>query len=117
MYSSLAYVDLIKEKLQLYIEPLLYKYHVDLNLYGHIHSYERTCPMYNNTCVSDGITQVLIGMGGHELTEGTYSGEKWSIYHDIDFGYTQIWMNKTHLIFSYYHTQDDKLADQFQLKK
>ncbi|UJR29426.1 hypothetical protein I4U23_010638 [Adineta vaga] len=117
MYSSLTYKDLIKEKLQEYIEPLLYKYHVDLHLFAHIHSYERSCPVYKNTCVSDGITQVLIGMGGHDLTQGTYSDEKWSIYHDIEFGYTHIWANKTQLIFNYYHTKDDKLADQFHLNK
>jgi hypothetical protein len=117
MYSSLVGVDLIEMMLQLYIEPLLYKYHVDLNLYAHIHSYERTCPMYQQRCVDDGITQVLIGMGGHDLTYGNYSNVPWSIYHDIQFGYTHIWANKTHLTFTYYHTSDDQIADQFHLKK
>ncbi|CAF3281630.1 unnamed protein product [Rotaria socialis] len=117
MYSSLIGIDLIQIMLQLYIEPLLYKYHVDLNLYGHIHSYERTCPMYQHKCIDDGITQVLIGMGGHDLTYGSYSNVDWSVYHDIYFGYTHINVNKTHLTFSYYHTEDDKLIDQFQLKK
>ncbi|CAF4141426.1 unnamed protein product [Adineta steineri] len=117
MYTSLIYQALYKEKLQVYIEPLLYKYHVDLNLFAHVHSYERSCPMYQNKCVSDGITHVLIGMAGYDLTHGTYSGEKWSIYHDEEFGYTHIWANRTCLIFNYYHTKDDKLADQFQIIK
>lgn len=62
-------------------------------------------------------THILIGMGGHDLINGTYSVGKWSIYYDIEFRYIHIWVNKTHLTFSYYHTKDDKLADQFQLKK
>ena len=63
MYSSFQGRDFIKEKLQEYTEPLLYKSHVDLHLFGHIHSYERTCRVYQKKCVEDGITQVLIGMG------------------------------------------------------
>ena len=103
--------------LQLYIEPLLYKYHVDLCLVAHIHSYERTCPVYQNKCVKDGVTHVLIGMGGHELTNGFYLPIQWSIYHDIQFGYTHISANKTYLTFNYHHTSDDKIADQFYLNK
>jgi hypothetical protein len=34
--------------LQLHLEPLFYKYHVDVNLYVHRHSYERSCPMFDN---------------------------------------------------------------------
>jgi hypothetical protein len=41
MYSSLVGTDQIAEKLKEYIEPLLYKYHVDIHIFGHIHSYER----------------------------------------------------------------------------
>ncbi|CAF0977712.1 unnamed protein product [Adineta ricciae] len=117
MYTSLVVIDLVGLMLQLYIEPLLYTYQVDLNLYAHIHSYERTCSMYQHQCVENGITQVLIGMGGHDLTYGNYSGAAWSVYHDIEFGYTHIKANRTHLTFSYYHTEDDRLVDQFQLKK
>jgi len=117
MYSSLTFADFIRMRLQQYIEPLLYKYHVDLNLFAHIHSYERTCPLYQERCVEDGVTHVLIGMGGHDLSHGNYSRAEWSVYHDIEFGYTHIRANKTQLTFSYYHTKDDKLTDQFQLNK
>ena len=30
-------------------EDLLYKYGVDMHLQAHVHSYERTWPVYNNT--------------------------------------------------------------------
>jgi len=35
------------------IEPLLHKYQVDLFLFGHVHAYERTCPMTTNGKCSD----------------------------------------------------------------
>ncbi|CAF4027467.1 unnamed protein product [Rotaria sordida] len=103
--------------LQLYLEPLFYKYHVDINLYAHIHSYERTCPMYQHRCVDDGITQVLIGMAGQDLVSYPYTGAEWSIYHDEEYGYTQLWANRTFLKFTYYHDTDDAIADEFVLKK
>ncbi|CAF1443716.1 unnamed protein product [Rotaria sp. Silwood1] len=103
--------------LQLYLEPLFYKYHVDINLYAHIHSYERTCPMYQHRCVDDGITQILIGMAGQDLVSYPYTGAEWSIYHDEQYGYTQLWANRTYLKFTYYHDVDDAIADEFVLKK
>jgi len=117
MYSSFVGKDLIREKLQEYIEPLLYKYHADLHLFAHIHAYERTCPVYHNECVKDGVTEVLIGMGGHDLSNGTYSHVDWSVYHDIAYGYTHIQINKTHLEFNYHHTANDKIFDHFILNK
>jgi len=107
----------ITEKLQLYIEPLLYQYHVDLNLFAHRHSYERTCAMYQNKCVTDGVTHVLIGMAGQNLDGGKYSGAEWSKYHDQQFGYTTIYANQSYLHMTYYHDSDDQIADQFTLRK
>jgi hypothetical protein len=107
----------IRHMLQLYLEPIFYKYHVDLNLFAHRHSYERTCPMYQQKCVSDGITQILIGMAGQNLDAGSYSGAAWSKYHDQQFGYTTIFANQTYLHFSYHHNSDDSVADQFVLQK
>ena len=107
----------ITEKLQEYLEPVFYKYHVDLNLFAHRHSYERTCPMYQNKCVSDGITHVLIGMAGQTLEHGKYRPVEWSKYHDAQYGYTTIYANQTYLHFTYYHSNDDKIADQFILRK
>ncbi|CAF3702659.1 unnamed protein product [Rotaria sp. Silwood1] len=109
--------DFIKLMLQLYLEPLFYKYHVDLNLFAHKHSYERTCPMFQQKCVDDGITHILIGMAGQDIDNGEYSDAEWSIYHDQQYGYTQLWANRTYLHFSYHHNSDDNVVDQFVLKK
>ena len=109
--------DFIKLMLQAYLEPLFYKYHVDVNLFAHKHSYERTCSMYQQKCVSDGITHVLIGMAGQDIDSGEYSGAEWSIYHDQKYGYSQIWANRTYLHFTYYHNDKDAIIDQFVLQK
>jgi len=107
----------ITTNLQLHIEPLLYQYHVDLNLFGHRHSYDRTCPMYKNKCVADGVTHVLIGMAGQNLDNGKYNPVEWTKYHDQQFGYSTLYINQTYLHFTYYHSSDDKIADQFDLHK
>jgi hypothetical protein len=109
--------DFIKLMLQLYLEPLFYKYHVDVNPFAHKHSYERTCPMFQRKCVDDGITHVLIGMAGQDIDTGEYSGAEWSMYHDQEYGYSQLWVNRTYLHFAYHHNSDDKVADQFTLQK
>jgi hypothetical protein len=107
----------ITEMLHQTLEPMFYKYQVDVNLFAHIHSYERSCPMYREQCVNDGITHVLIGMAGHNLDFDTYTGAKWSLYHDQQFGYTQILANRTHLHFVYRRNVDDAIGDQFILQK
>ena len=119
MYSSqiIPKPYFIISMLQLYLEPLFYRYDVDINLYAHIHSYERTCPMYQQRCVENGITQILIGMAGQDLVSYPYSGAEWSIYHDEEYGYTQLWANRTYLKFTYFHDADDAIADEFVLRK
>ncbi|CAF2953426.1 unnamed protein product [Rotaria sp. Silwood2] len=119
MYSSIVrdVGDPTKAMLQRYLEPVFYKYHVDINLFGHIHFYERSCPMYQEKCVHDGIVHVLVGMAGHNLDIDTYTGEKWSLYHDHQFGYTRISTNKIYLRLTYHRTVDDAILDQFELTK
>jgi hypothetical protein len=71
--------------------------------------------MFQHKCIHHGIVQVLIGMAGQSLDSGSYSGVKWSLYHDQQFGYTTIYVNQTYLYFTYYHGSDDCIADQFIL--
>ena len=34
---------------------------------GHHHSYQRTCPVFNEKCVDDGLVQVVFGNSGARL--------------------------------------------------
>ncbi len=63
-------------KIQQYLEDLLYQYQVDLCLWGHYHSYERTCPVYKNQCITSDHSKTgylapvhaVIGMAGATLS-------------------------------------------------
>jgi acid phosphatase type 7 len=70
-------------------EPLLYKYGVDIVMNGHIHAYERTFPMYNNTVDPCGITHLILGDGGN--FENAYVPwidpvKPWSAFREASFG-------------------------------
>jgi len=43
------------------MEPLLYAYGVDIVLCGHVHAYERTLPVYNNSLNECGPVYFTIG--------------------------------------------------------
>ena len=107
----------IATQLQLHLEPMFYRHKVDVNLFAHLHSYERSCAMYQEKCVNDGITHVLIGMSGIGLNAQTRAAAHWSRYRDAKFGYTTIIANKTVLHFRYHHNANDNVADQFVLTK
>lgn len=88
-----------------------------------LYSYEVTCAVNNYECVEDddddtwGIVHVIIGMAGAAVDTQTYFNTSWSVYHDQVFGYTDIQVNATTLIFNYYHNDDDLVANTFTLKK
>lgn len=43
------------------------KYDVDLAFWGHHHTYQRMCPIVNNTCTDGATTHVIMGMAGRSL--------------------------------------------------
>ena len=47
------------------MEPLLFKYGVDIIVAGHVHSYERTKGIYNNTVDECGPVYLNVGDGGN----------------------------------------------------
>lgn len=87
------------------IEPLMYQYGVDIVLDGHIHAYERTYPVYNNTVDTCGTTYLNIGDGGNY--EGTYTDWKtapeWSAFRESSFGVGELLIeNSTHIKYSWH---------------
>ncbi len=87
------------------IEPLLYEYGVDVVLSGHIHCYERSAPVYNNTVDSCGPTYLNIGDGGNY--EGTYvdwrTQPDWSEFRESSFGIGELTIyNETHAYFQWH---------------
>lgn len=101
-------------------EDLLYKHQVDLAFWAHYHSYERTCAVYKQKCVHDGVTHITIGTAGKDEDTKSYASEKWSLFRRTDnpYGYGRVTVaNRSALHWKYFVNSDDKVVDEIWLKK
>jgi len=106
------------------LEPLLQKYSVDLCLWGHVHNYERTCPVLNEQCQGDlqhpgGPVHVVIGMAGQSLSfDWADPVPDWSMFRAADFGYTRITVSSpTQLHLQFIGDKDGQVHDRMTLHK
>lgn len=110
------------------LQKLWQKYRVDIAFYGHVHNYERTCPVYQNQCVSkekhhysgtvNGTIHVVVGGGGSHLSEYSSVIPNWSIYRDYDFGFVKLTaFNHSSLLFEYKKSSDGKVYDSFTISR
>lgn len=113
----------VAEVLRENVEPLLYKMKVDLALWGHHHSYQRTCPVFQQQCVQSngGYTapvHVVIGMAGMGLSQNLVTpAPAWIHYvDDQEYGYTTLFANSTSLHMRYF-SNTAGLRDDFWLSK
>ena len=105
-------------ELQQNVEPLLIKYKVDLALWGHHHSYQRTCPLSKGVCnEEEGVPHVIIGMAGQSLSQNLApQAPSWiKMADDHHFGYSRFVANATSLFFEYVRN-DGTVPDSFNLK-
>ncbi|KAI3952593.1 hypothetical protein MKW98_015822 [Papaver atlanticum] len=110
------------------LQQLWQKYRVDIAYYGHVHSYERTCLIYENICVSsetshfsglwNGTIHVVVGGGGSHLSSFSSLKTKWSLYQDYDFGFVKMTaFNHTSLLFEYKKSRDGNVYDSFTITR
>ncbi|KAK4569024.1 hypothetical protein RGQ29_004432 [Quercus rubra] len=110
------------------LQKLWQKYRVDIAFYGHVHNYERTCPIYQNQCVNSdkshysgtvkGTIHVVVGGGGSHLSEFTTAIPNWSIYRDYDWGFVKLTaFNRSSLLFEYKKSRDGKVYDSFTISR
>ncbi|KVH97706.1 Iron/zinc purple acid phosphatase-like C-terminal domain-containing protein [Cynara cardunculus var. scolymus] len=115
----------IREKMLEHLEPLLVDNNVNLALWGHVHRYERFCPINNFTCGS-GPVHVVIGMAGQDwqpiweprpnhLTDPIFPQPARSIYRGGEFGYTKLIANKEKLTFTYIGNHDGETHDAVEI--
>ena len=76
--------------MQKLFEDLLYKYKVDIAFWAHYHSYERTCKLYKNKCVDDGVLHITVGSAGKSKDIAKWYPEPWSIFSISDYGYGRV---------------------------
>lgn len=110
------------------LQKLWQKYKVDIAFYGHVHNYERTCPIYQNQCVNsershysgivNGTIHVVVGGGGSHLSEFTPINTTWSLHRDYDWGFVKLTaFNHSSLLFEYKKSRDGKVYDSFTISR
>ncbi|OAY47953.1 probable inactive purple acid phosphatase 27 [Manihot esculenta] len=110
------------------LQRLWQKYRVDIAFFGHVHNYERTCPIYQNQCVNteknhysgtvNGTIHVVAGGGGSHLSKFSDVTPKWSLYKDYDFGFVKLTaFNHSSLLFEYKKSRDGKVYDSFTISR
>lgn len=110
------------------LQELWQKYKVDIAFYGHVHNYERTCPVFQNTCLQNasnhyhGIfkatTHVVVGGGGAGLADYSPFQARWSHFRDHDFGFVKLTaFNHSTLLFEYKKSRDGNVYDHFTVTR
>ncbi|KAH7516065.1 hypothetical protein FEM48_Zijuj10G0095200 [Ziziphus jujuba var. spinosa] len=125
----------LRERLLEHLEPLFVKNKVTLAFWGHVHRYERFCPINNFTCRSTGLNgddweafpvHVVIGMAGQDWQPiwkprkdhpdvPIYPQPKYSMYRGGEFGYTKLVATKEKLRLSYVGNHDGKEHDMVEI--
>jgi len=91
------------------IEKILNEFGVDLGIWAHEHSYERTYPVYNGTVFKDdpepytnpkAMPHIVTGSAGCTERHDPFQDEvpDYSAFRTVDYGYTRMYVhNRTHM--------------------
>ena len=113
------------------LEPLFYKYGVDVEVYAHEHSYERLWPIYDYKIYNGSYQEpyknpqapvhIITGSAGCKEGREPFKGKspEWSAFHSQDYGYTILEAhNNTHLQFKQISVdKEGQVIDEFFLIK
>jgi len=122
----------IREQMMKHLEPLLVKNNVTLALWGHVHRYERFCPLNNFTCgeLNDKLggypVHAVIGMAGQDWQPiweprpthpdmPVFPQPERSLYRGGEFGYTRLVATKEKLTLSYIGNHDGEVHDMVEI--
>ncbi|KAK4263554.1 hypothetical protein QN277_028948 [Acacia crassicarpa] len=126
----------LRGKMLEHLEPLLVKNNVTIALWGHVHRYERFCPLNNFTCSNSvgpkgedseaHTVHIVIGMGGQDWqpiweprpdhpTDPIYPQPAQSQYRGGEFGYTRLFATKEKLVLSYVGNHDGEVHDKVEI--
>ncbi|XP_072951813.1 probable inactive purple acid phosphatase 2 [Typha angustifolia] len=124
----------LTERMLEYLEPLFVQNNVTLALWGHVHRYERFCPMKNFSCVdvsssfkSGGApVHVVIGMAGQDWQATweprsdhrdmpIYPQPERSMYRGSEFGYTKLVATREKLTLTYIGNHDGQIHDMVEI--
>uniref|UniRef100_A0ACD5UP23 Uncharacterized protein n=1 Tax=Avena sativa TaxID=4498 RepID=A0ACD5UP23_AVESA len=116
------------------LEPLLVTYNVTLALWGHVHRYERFCPIKNLQCLNTSSSfvypgapvHVVIGMGGQDWQPiwqprtdhpdvPIFPQPGISMYRGGEFGYTKLLATREKLTLIYVGNHDGQVHDMVEI--
>uniref|UniRef100_A0A7S3PI94 Purple acid phosphatase n=1 Tax=Aplanochytrium stocchinoi TaxID=215587 RepID=A0A7S3PI94_9STRA len=120
MYVSDKFEAPVTALLKEHVEPLLFKYSVDVAMWGHHHSYQRArCRVYQGKCNKEGTHQIVTGAGGFEHSPiGNDTEEIWAIKDNTSWGVSLLdFKNETHVNITFIEHKNDKIIDQFWVQK
>lgn len=134
--SSDTYVSIL---LRDHIEPLMFKYQVDVGFWGHHHSYQRTCFVQDTVCLDSPISSTknntttssytshefvapihfLIGMGGasHSTNLRPDQPDYIEYVNDFEYGYALVEVDSHRSFHLSFITESNELRDDFWLYK
>lgn len=111
------------------LEDLWQRYKVDLAFYGHVHSYERSFPVYQSVLVSDepshysgrfnGTIHIVAGTGGRALETFGPVNTTWSnVKNDQVNGYVKMTSsNSQNLLVEFLNAIDGSVVDSFTIER
>ena len=112
------------------LQTLWQKYKVDLSIYGHVHNYERTCTVYQNSCVGDeknnysgqfnGTIHIVVGTGGRGTEGYGPVNTTWSLVKDesLEYGYLKLTSeDHQNLLVEFIHSNTGFVADKFTINR
>ncbi|XP_078436270.1 putative inactive purple acid phosphatase 1 [Wolffia australiana] len=110
------------------LQELWQRYRVDLAVYGHVHNYERSCPIYQNMCTSkerthyegalNGTIHIVAGGGGASLADFAAVETSWSLVRDYDFGFVKLTaLDRSTLRVHYLKSRDGEVHDSFTISR
>ncbi|XP_010476419.1 PREDICTED: probable inactive purple acid phosphatase 2 isoform X2 [Camelina sativa] len=120
---------MIRQKMVEHLEPLFVDNNVTLALWGHVHRYERFCPISNNTCGKQwpgSPVHLVIGMAGQDWQPiwqprpnhpdvPIFPQPEQSMYRTGEFGYTRLVANKEKLTVSFVGNHDGEVHDTVEM--
>ena len=86
--------------------------------WAHYHSYERTCKVYKEKCVDDGVVHIVVGTAGKHLDTESWHPKPWSVYRDHQFANGRVTVaNGSSLLYEWVTNDDKQVKDHVWLHK
>jgi acid phosphatase type 7 len=115
----------VGEHLRASLEPLLRRHLVDLVVSGHVHSYFRTCAVYDGDCVGGdgggdsrhGAVHVVVGSAGRKLSRLERGQEEWVAAAEATWGYTRFDVRGAErMAVEFVESETGRVLDAFEVK-